>query len=69
MTNKNLMNQANDSSNSIVEVSDEDLQQVVGGNDDVTFNVGNTANFSFNSTPPPNGFYVQYNLVGFEGGF
>jgi bacteriocin-like protein len=32
MSKKNQTTQANDSSNSIVELSDEDLQQVVGGN-------------------------------------
>ncbi len=31
MNKKNLKTQANESSNSIVELSDEDLQQVVGG--------------------------------------
>jgi hypothetical protein len=32
MSKKNQTTQANDSSNSIVELPDEDLQQVVGGN-------------------------------------
>ena len=31
MPKKNLTNQANNSSNSIVELSNEDLQQVIGG--------------------------------------
>jgi bacteriocin-like protein len=34
MSKKNQTTQANDSSNSIVELSDENLQQVIGGNDD-----------------------------------
>ena len=32
MSKKNQTTQANDSSNNIVELPDEDLQQVVGGN-------------------------------------
>ena len=35
MNKKNQITQANDSSNRIVELSDEDLQQVVGGDSDL----------------------------------
>jgi hypothetical protein len=44
MSKKNQTTQANDSSNSIVELPDEDLQQVVGANNNAPRLKGYTGN-------------------------